>query len=80
MNLFISCIENEQDMSKGHVWERINWTITDLIDVKKNKIKCFVWKNEKKKKNCFVMFFFIWIVIKSDWYDIKSKNAGLILR
>jgi hypothetical protein len=33
-----------------------------------------IWKYfiEKWKKNCFVVNYFIWIVIKYDWCDIKS--------
>jgi hypothetical protein len=37
---------------------RLSFTVTDLIDVGKN-IKNVLYEKMKKKKNCFVVIFFI---------------------
>jgi hypothetical protein len=34
---------------------------------------------KKWKKNCIIVSFFIWIVIKNYWCDIKSKKGENIL-
>jgi hypothetical protein len=34
---------------------------------------------EKWKKNCIVVNFFIWIVIKNYWCDIKSEKSENVL-
>jgi len=35
------------------------------------------WKN--KNKICIVVSFFIWIVIKNYWCDIKNKNVLMLI-
>jgi hypothetical protein len=34
---------------------------------------------KKLKKNCIVVNFFIWIVIKNYWCDIKNKNVLMLI-
>ena len=34
-----------------------------------------VWYEKVKKKKKFVMTFFIWIIVKCDWCDVKNKNV-----
>ena len=52
-----------------------NWTgtVADLINMRK-KVKMFCIK---KWIFLFCSNFFIWIVIKNDWCDIKNKNVGV---
>jgi hypothetical protein len=47
--------------------------------VKKNNIYIYIYIYRKVKKICFVVSYFIWIVIKNYWCNIISKKIIIII-